>query len=220
MDFFVGNLGLNSRFQTGEGHSLHIYCDDFDQSGTFDIVLSYLYKDKLVPVKGREFSSQQMPFITEKFPTIKSFAAASLEEIYGREELDHALHYEADLLESVFVENQGNGKFEIKALPVEAQISPVHDFDFLDINGDGTNEVLLVGNMYHTEVETMRLDASYGCILEYTNGRFSAVKSSLSGFSSKGDARDICLIQTGDDQHLLMVANNNEALNIFRFINK
>ncbi len=220
MDFFAGNLGLNSKFKTGKGHSFHIYCDDFDQSGTYDIVLTYLYNDKLVPVRGRGCSSQQMPFITDKFPTIKSFAAASLVEIYGQEELDHALHYEADLLESVFVENLGNGNFEIRALPVEAQISPVHDFDYLDINGDGTDEVLLVGNMYHTEVETMRLDASYGCILGYRNGEFFAVKSSLSGFSSKGDARDICLIKTGNDQHLLLIANNNEPLNIFRFIKK
>lgn len=220
MDFFAGNLGLNSRFKTGEGHSFHIFCDDFDQSGTYDIVLSYLYKEKLVPVKGREYSSRQMPFISEKFPTIKSFATASLAEIYGQEELDHALHYEADMLESVFVENQGNGKFEIKALPIEAQISPVHDFDFLDINGDGTDEVLLVGNMYNTEVETMRLDASYGCILEYRNGGFTAVKSSLSGFNSKGDARDISLINIVDDQHLVMVANNNGSLSLFSFINK
>jgi len=105
-------------------------------------------------------------------------------------------------------------------LPVEAQISLVHDFDFLDIDGNGTDEVLLVGNMYHTDVETMRLDASYGCILEYRNGGFTVVNSSLSGFSSKGDARDICLIRTGDDQHLLLVANNDEPLNIFRFIRK
>jgi hypothetical protein len=66
----------------------------------------------------------------------------------------------------------------------------------------------------------MRLDASYGCILEYMNGRFSAVKPSLSGFSSKGDARDISVINRGDDQPLIMVANNNEPLNIFRFMIK
>lgn len=78
----------------------------------------------------------------------------------------------------------------------------------------------MVGNMYHTEVETMRLDASYGCILVYRNGRFSEVKSSLSGFSSKGDARDISLIKTEDDQLLIMVANNNEPLNIFRLTDK
>jgi hypothetical protein len=182
LDLFAGNLGLNSKFKAGKGNSFHIYCDDFDMSGTYDIVLSYSYKDELVPARGRGCSSEQMPFIANKFPTFKSFAEASLVEIYGQEKLDNALHYEADMLESIFLENKGNGEFEIKVLPVEAQISPVHDFTFLDINGDGTNEVILVGNIYHTEVETMRLDASYGCILEFRNGRFSVMKSSLSGF--------------------------------------
>ncbi|KKK75985.1 hypothetical protein LCGC14_2868280, partial [marine sediment metagenome] len=45
-----------------------------------------------------------------------------------------ALHYEADMLESVFIENQGNGNFVMKTLPVEAQFSPFHDFKFIDID--------------------------------------------------------------------------------------
>ncbi len=220
MDLFAGNMGLNSKFKVDDEHSFHIYCEDFDQSGTFDIVLSYTYNNELVPLRGRGCSSQQMPFIADKFPTFKSFAEASLEDIYGQEELSGALHYEADMLESVFIENQGNGNFVMKTLPVEAQFSPIHDFKFIDIDKDGVNEVISVGNLYNTEVETMRLDASYGCILKYGEGGFLNVKSTISGFSSKGDARDICLIGTGSDQQLLLVANNNEALNIFRVINK
>ena len=220
IDFFVGNMGLNSKFKVDDGHSFHIYCEDFDQSGTYDIVLSYTYMDELVPLRGRGCSSQQMPFIVDKFPTFKSFAEANLDEIYGQDELSTALHYEADMLESVFIENKGNGNFEIKTLPVEAQFSPIHDFKFIDIDKDGVNEVISVGNLYITEVETMRLDASYGCILKYGDDGFTSVKSTVSGFSSKGDARDICLIGTGNDQQLILVANNNEALNIFRVINK
>ncbi len=219
LDLFAGNLGLNSKFQVGNGKSFHIYCDDFDNSGTFDIVLSNSYKNELVPVRSRELSSQQMPFIAAKFSSFQSFAEANLTEIYGREKLENALHYEADLLESVFIENQGNGKFEIKKLPVEAQFSPIQDFMFLDIDKDGVNEILSVGNMYNTEVETPRLDASYGNIIKYEKDKFSILNSKLSGFSSKGDARDICIIKTGRNQRLLLVTNNNEALNIFKILN-
>ena len=218
LDFFAGNLGLNSKFKAGSGQSFHIYCDDFDNSGSYDIVLSNIYKNELVPVRGRECSSQQIPLITIQFPTFKSFAEANLSEIYGQERLNNALHYEADLLESVFIENLGNGLFKIINLPVEAQLSPIHDFKFIDIDDDGVNEVLAVGNNYNTETETMRLDASYGCILKYENKKFSSLKSKISGFSSKGDARDMCLIETGENQQLLLVTNNDAALNVFKVV--
>ena len=219
LDLFAGNLGLNSKFQVGNGKSFHIYCDDFDNSGTFDIVLSNSYKNELVPVRSRELSSQQMPFIAAKFSSFQSFAEANLTEIYGREKLENALHYKADLLESVFIENKGNGKFEIKKLPVEAQFSPIQDYMFFDIDKDGVNEILSVGNMYNTEVETPRLDASYGNIIKYREDKFSIINSKLSGFSSKGDARDICILKTVGNQQLLLITNNNEALNIFKILN-
>ena len=219
LDLFAGNLGSNSKYQVGDGKSFHIYCDDFDNSGTFDIVLSNSYKNELVPIRGRECSSQQMPFITDKFQSFQSFAEANLTEIYGQEKLDNALHYEVDLLESVFIENLGNGKFEIKKLPVEAQLSPILDFEFYDIDKDGTNEILCVGNMYNTEIRTSRLDASYGCVMKYEEDKFSIIPSKLSGFSSKGDARDICIINTGKNRQMVLVANNNEPLNIFEIIN-
>ncbi len=215
IDLFAGNLGLNSNFQAGNGASFHIYCDDFDNSGTFDIVLSNTYKNELVPIRGRECSSQQMPFIAKKFSSFQSFAEANLAEIYGHEKLDKALHYEADLLESVFIENLGNGKFEIKKLPVETQFSPIRDFEFYDVDKDGVNEILSIGNMYNTEIRTSRLDASYGCAIKYEENKFSILPARSSGFSSKGDARDICFIKTGAHQQLLVVSNNNTALNIF-----
>ena len=217
LDLFAGNLGLNSKFKIGNGNSLHIYCDDFDNSGTFDIVLSNSYKDQLVPIRGRECSSQQMPFIEKKFPSFQSFAEASLTEIYGPENLENALHYEADLLESVYIENLGDGKFEINKLPTEAQFSAILDFEFLDIDKDGKNEILSVGNIYNTEVETARLDASYGNIFKYERDKFSMINSKSSGFSNKGDARDISIIKTRGNQQLLLVTNNNEAINIFRY---
>jgi hypothetical protein len=218
LDFFAGNLGLNSQFKAGNGQAIHIYGDDFDNSGSYDIVLSYLYKNELVPVRGRGCSSQQIPLIAKNYPTFKSFAEADLSEIYGRERLDNALHYEADLLESIFIENHGSGLFEIRKLPVEAQFSPIHDFKFADIDKDGVNEIISVGNMYHTEVGTMRLDASYGCIMTYRNKQFSTIRPKISGFSTMGDARDMCQIDIGENQQLLLVTHNDASIDVFQIL--
>ena len=48
---------------------LKVYQSDFDANATNDIVLAKEYNGKTVPTRGRECSSEQMPFIAEDFPT-------------------------------------------------------------------------------------------------------------------------------------------------------
>lgn len=211
-DYFVGNLGLNAKFKVDATHEFHIYGNDFDDNGTYDIVLSGNYQGKLVPSRGRECSSQQMPFIKEKFTDFSSFASASLEDIYG-EKLTSALHYQADMLSSVFLRNDGNGEFEIVVLPWQAQQAPLQDANFVDINGDGVTEILAVGNLYNVEVETQRYDASQGTVLAYRDGNFEVLPASQTGFVTSGDARNITTLKSGQNT-LILVANNNGRMDI------
>lgn len=218
LDYFAGNLGLNTKFKANSKKEFHIFCDDFDNSGTYDIILSNKYKGALVPSRGRECSSQQMPFVKDKFPSFISFAEASLDDIYGEENINNALHYEAQILESVFIENLGDGTFKIKKLPNQTQISPIMDFEFLDIDNDNSKEIILVGNHYNSEVETVRYDSSYGAILGFNNGNFAVKNINETGFRNKGDAKNITSINTGDET-LLLVANNNYLLQLFKINN-
>ena len=83
-DYVVGNVGLRiSNLNPVKEKPFKIYATDFDDNGTNDIVLSKKYHENYVPVRGRECSSQQMPFIKDKFPTYSEFANASLSDIYG-----------------------------------------------------------------------------------------------------------------------------------------
>ena len=215
MDYFVGNLGKNTKFKTGGDKSFHIYSKDFDQSGTNDIVLSNNYNGDLVPVRGRECSSEQMPFIKEKYGNFQSFAEASMADIFG-EDLNSALHYEADLLTSVVLKNAGNGNFEIIPLPIEAQFSPIMGFEFIDIDYDGENEIIAIGNHYGAEVETVRYDASFGTILKVDSNGFSTMPSLKTGFYTSGDSKDISIIKTRSGQQQIMVTNNNSHIDIFK----
>ncbi|KAA3623198.1 MAG: hypothetical protein DWQ02_24845, partial [Bacteroidetes bacterium] len=87
IDFVAGNLGLNYKYKASQEEPLHVYCSDFDNTGTFDIVLGYHEQGTIFPVRGRQCSSEQMPYIQEKFPTYKDFAEASIDEIYGKRDL-------------------------------------------------------------------------------------------------------------------------------------
>lgn len=214
IDYFIGNIGLNTKFKVNDKKEFHIYSHDFDNNGTYDIVLSSNYNGNLVPSRGRECSSEQMPFIKDKFEDYRSFANATLDDIYG-EKLNEALHYEANILYSVFLENMGDGSFKIKKLPWQSQLAPISSFAVTDINNDGLNEVITVGNLYNVEVETVRYDSSRGSILSFLNGEFKALSHLETGFLTTGDSRGICTIKN-NSQTTLLVTNNDGSLDIFK----
>ncbi|WP_242117421.1 VCBS repeat-containing protein [Aestuariivivens sediminicola] len=213
VDYFIGNLGLNTKFKASKEKPFHVFCDDFDNSGTYDIVLTSNYKGYLVPSRGRECSSQQMPFIKEKFPTYTEFAEAKLEDIYGEEALERALHLKATTLKSIFLENTGEG-FIIKELPREFQIAPIMDFEFLDIDKDGSNEIIAIGNHYNSEVETVRYDASYGNVMAFNKGDFKVYDLSATGFLNIGNSKDVITLKHSDG-NMILVTNNNDHVNLF-----
>ncbi|MCB0637705.1 MAG: VCBS repeat-containing protein [Lewinella sp.] len=164
-DLLAGNVGKNNKFHPSPEKPLMVYANDFDENGVLDIVLSKYYHGNVVPVRGKECSTQQMPFLAEKFPTYEAFASSTLETIYGEEKLSTAVQLEVTHFASAWWENQGNGRFVMHELPPEAQLAPVNGFAVADYNADGHPDILLAGNMVETEVETPSYDAGKGLVL-------------------------------------------------------
>ncbi len=217
-DLIAGNVGLNNKFNPSPKKPLHVYADDFDGTGSFDIVLSKDYKGKLVPVRGRECSSEQMPFVAEKFPTYNDFAHADLEEIYGEQKLENSLHLQVNDFRSMVFLNDGNQKYTAQALPNEAQVSPINGIVVADLNQDGNKDLVVAGNMYHAEVETPRYDAGNGLVLLGDGkGNFNPLNVRESGFFAPKDVKDLALIRLGAKKELgILVANNNGGMQLFR----
>lgn len=213
-DFIVGNLGLNYKYKASFDEPFHIYCHDFDNSGSLDIVLGYYNQGSCYPVRGRTCSSQQMPFIKKKFSTYKDFSQASVKDIYG-EKLEKALHYAATNFASIYIRNDGNGEFTISKLPTEVQVSSVNTILSEDISGDGKDEIILAGNLFEAEVETPRNDASLGSVLSNAEGEFKAIDVTQTGLYVPGDVKDMKPIILADGSKALIVANNDDALQIF-----
>ena len=219
-DYLFGNLGLNSKFKASTKKPLHLFCDDFDKNGTFDIVFSKDYKGELVPMRGRQCSSEQMPFIAEKFKNFISFAEANLQDIMGEDKLANALHYEIKTLSSICLLNEGNGNFKEIPLPRQAQFSPIMDFLSTDIDQDQNPEIIAIGNLYATEVETTRYDASIGTVLKYNtrNKSFEVLKNATTGIIIHGDSKNSEIIDM-DDHKVLVVTNNDGPLSMFKINN-
>ncbi|WP_136465056.1 VCBS repeat-containing protein [Flagellimonas onchidii] len=215
-DYIIGNIGLNIKFKASPEKPFKIYATDFDDNGTNDIVLSKKYNGAYVPVRGRECSSQQMPFIKQKFETYTEFANASLSDIYG-EKLNSSYENSVTQFESVLLINKGDGNFEKKLLPTEAQTFPLLDCVFIDLNQDGFEDVITAGNIYETEVETPRLDAISGVVL-LSNGKdgYQPLSHEDSGLFLDGNVKSIELIEGPNNTKYLLSAANNGALTIYK----
>ena len=208
-DFLVGNLGLNSKYKATSDEPLKIYASDFDENETWDIVLSSSYNGEYVPFRGRECSSGQMPFIGQKFPSYDLFAKATLEDVYG-DMLDEAYHKEATNFGSVLLINEGGGRFRLGSLPPEAQMAPILDAEAVDINKDGYEDLIAIGTLYNTEVETPRLDMGAGLVLlsDGTDGYYMD-REINSELWIEGNLKSMEQIMINGEKYFILGRNND-----------
>ncbi|MGX1929904.1 VCBS repeat-containing protein [Flagellimonas sp. 2504JD4-2] len=211
MDYLVGNLGKNFKYKASENETFDIYLNDFDQNNTKDIVLSYYNYGEKFPVRGRECSSQQMPAIKEKFKNYESFSNATLEDVYAKETLDNSLHYQVKSFASIYLENR-NGKMIPHQLPNVAQLSSINQIIIRDFDNDQNLDALIAGNLYNSEVETPRNDASHGLFLKGDGkGSFNPIPAKDSGFFAPGDVKDMKSMKIAEKEYIV-VAKNSDAL--------
>ncbi len=215
-DYIVGNFGTNRRYKNttavSDGHALPLegFLYDFDKNGSEDFILSYYQHDKLFPVKTRERLIEQLPGIEEQFPTWDAFGKASVQDIFG-DDLKNAIHRTAYIFHSSVLVNNGNGKFTIKYLPNDAQISTMFGMVTDDFNEDGFADILMHGNFYNTEIEITRHDAGNGLLLYGKgDGTFAPARGYLTGFKSDGDAKGLaCVFDSKTKQPVYLLANSN-----------
>ena len=216
MDLIAGNLGLNYKYKTTPEEPFDIYFSDFDANGDGDIVLGYYNNDKHFPLRGFSCSSQQIPALKDKIVKYDVFASLELKDVYGEADLKSALHYEADTFASVYIENRGGGNFKIVDLPNLAQLSNINDMVVNDYNQDGILDVLAVGNLYVSEIETPRNDAGTGLLLLGDgHGDFDVRRGATIGFYAAKDAKKIIEVSEGQQRNIL-VGNNNDILQCFK----
>ena len=209
IDFIIGNLGLNYKYKAAEDQTFDIYFNDFDENQTNDIVLSYYNDGKEYPLRGRECSSQQIPAIKKKFEDYASYSTATLADVYTEESLENSLHYQVKSFSSIYLENKGDS-FIKHELPIEAQISSINKIVVDDYDNDSNLDVVVVGNLYSSEVETPRNDASNGLLLKGNgHGWFKASRALESGLYAPGDVKDMAKITVNGKEHLLLSKNSD-----------
>jgi hypothetical protein len=107
--------------------------------------------------------------------------------------------------------NQGNLKFEVIAMPWEAQLSSYRDAVVLQANRDSLPDILLVGNYYESDVRMGRYDADFGSLL-INHGKGLFTTENLNGLTIKGQVRHIRKLNIGGREVFILARNNDSAM--------
>ena len=214
-DFIVGNLGLNYKFKASKEKPFTVFADDFDQNGTNDIFLAKYEQNRIVPVRGKECSSQQIPSLNKKFSSYKKFADADLHQILDGK-TQKALKYEAQLFSSVLLKNE-NGTLKINKLPAEAQFSAINGIITEDFNHDGKIDLLIAGNKFESEIETTRADSSPGVLfIQNDEQEWKSLPISESGLFVPYNVKALQKIRLGKQGTTgILVGVNNAPLRLY-----
>lgn len=212
MDLLVGNLGLNSQLKASESEPVELFYKDFDENGSMDPILCYFNKGKSFPYVTRDELLDQMSIMRPRFPDYKSYADATLKDVFKSEELKGATRLEANYLKTALFMSDASGKFQEKTLPIEAQAAPIFTITSLDIDKDGKKDLILAGNIQKARLKFGKYDANYGLILRGDGqGQFSAVPQIQAGLRLQGDVRGAVVLK-----NLVLFGVHQQALKAYK----
>jgi hypothetical protein len=221
IDYVAGNLGLNSRYAASEKQPLCIYAKDYDRNGLIDPVMCYYTGGHNYIYPSRDEMIRQINPFRGRFSTYESYASVTFEESFLKEEIKDAYVVKSECFQSAYLENTGGGKFKFSPLPVAAQFGPVFTMLTGDYNADGHLDVLAAGNSYPAEASTGRFDALKGVLLAGDGkGNFKEDRLHAAGFRADKDVKGMAEVYLKDGSPLVLVANNNDKMEVYKFPEK
>ena len=228
MDYIVGNLGMNSFYRATDTYPVAIYAKDFDNNDSYDafpaLYLPTSHTDtikKLYPAQTREDIVKQMISMRAKFQNFKSYALTPIDQMFSPEQLKGAQILKANYFGSSYLQNKGNGQFELTPLPKQAQFSAINGILVDDYDADGNMDVLINGNDYGTEVTVGRYDALNGLLLKGDGkGGFKPMTILESGIFIPGNGKALVSLKGASGAQLVAASQNKGALKVFELKKK
>lgn len=213
-DFIVGNLGLNSQLRASKAEPLRLVFADFDGNSSIDPILTQFIQGVEYPFPSRDELLDQMYNLRSKFTTYESYADAKLNNIFDKDQLSKASNLQATELRTLYLENK-DGKLVPKALPLQAQFTPVYAISVLDVDRDGHLDIILGGNQNSSRLRIGVMDSNFGQLFKGDGkGNFQFVPQKQTGLNFMGDVKSLEIIKAGNLEYLL-VGINNQGLDTY-----
>jgi hypothetical protein len=217
LDLAISNWGRNSKYQAHRIRPLSLYYGDLAEDETIQTVEAYYDSDLQKTVPGRQLNSlaRGLPWLRAKFSSNREYSTASIEDVLG-ERLSATKVAQAGCLESVVLLNRGD-HFEVRTLPVEAQLAPAFGISVADFDNDCREDLFLAQNFFGTHNDTSRYDAGRGLLLKGDgHGGFRALSGDESGIKIYGEQRGAAYCDfDGDGRVDLVVAQNSSETKLY-----
>jgi len=213
-DFVLGNWGDNSRFQASEDRPLSMYVGNFNKDQKKDfLITSYLRgEDKAYPFAAYKDMIKEFPFLKEKIPDHKTYAKMTYKKLFSKKVRKKAEKKEVQTLSTSLLIND-DGSYELKKLPLEAQLSPVHAIIAQDFNGDSRTDLLLLGNESGLKPNLGTLLGNWGVFLlnkgdlDYRFEPYPKTNTVI-----KGVVRDALTVDVNNSKHFIIGRNDKDLL--------
>ncbi|MBL0302989.1 MAG: VCBS repeat-containing protein [Cytophagaceae bacterium] len=219
IDYIVGNIGNNTLLKGTQEEPVKVIAKDFDKNGVYDL-FPFVYfttpqnERKLVPFHGKDDVNKQLNSTRKKFVSFNEFSNADYDNLFTAEEKKDAQILTLNTNATVYVENKGGGKFEVKVLPWQAQTSTVYGITIQDFDNDNLPDVILSGNNFGNEILVGRMDASNGVFLKGDGkGNFKVIRNS--GFYLPKDAKSAVTLTSVGGKLLIFGSQNRGPLRVF-----
>ncbi|RYZ52904.1 MAG: VCBS repeat-containing protein, partial [Sphingobacteriales bacterium] len=210
-DLVLGNIGENFYLRPTTENPVRLWVRDFDGNGTADGFLTRTVGGRDLPVFLKREVTDQFPWLKKDNLRHSDYAKKSIQELFGPEALKGAASLPFTFPSSIIALNIGKGKFSAQPLPVRGQLSSINAICTVDVNGDGSLDLITGGNLFTFPPQFGRLDASYGDLfVNNGKGAFTWMPNASSGIHVRGEVKDIVEIKAGVGVRLL-IAQNNEA---------
>ena len=216
-DLVLGNVGENFYFNTSKEAPVKLWVSDFDDNGTMEEIITQTIDGRDMPIGMKRDVTGQLPGLKKKSLEHASYATKSIQELFPEEVLAKAIQYSANYFSSAVAYNDGDFNFTVAKLPPDVQLSCVCGIACTDVNGDGKTDLLLGGNDSGFRPQYSRLDGSFGHTLINTGNGFEYLPNKESGFTVRGEVRDLEPI-TLNGRRYIMVGLNNKQPRLFEVI--
>lgn len=219
LDFVLGNWGLNTKFKASSEKSLAMHVNDFDGNGKSEFIINWYppLESQQYPFAPKMELTTQLPGLRKNILKYQDYGFKTYDSLFAPEVRELSISYEAKYLENAILWNNGTNQFELEALPLEAQVSPVFGIIVDDLDQDGLIDIWLGGNFYALKPQVGRHDASRGVFLQGNSDRsFTYMLPKHSGIFVKGEVRDAKVIVSDKGLKILVARNNDTMLQFER----
>lgn len=214
IDLVVGNHGLNSRFQASSDEPIELLVNDFDNSGTYEQIISMYYGGKQYPFTQLKDLASQLPQVSQRYQSFNDFKHDQTEALFPKEIQRQGVVLKTYNLASGIFINLGK-KLKFQKLPIRGQISPIYAIKTGDFDHDEYRDIIVGGNFSWSKPEAGTYNAGFGALFRGSGHMtFDFVPNAEAGFHIDGEVRDIEEVSIGGRNLLIFTRNNHRIYSI------